>query len=510
MTYVPTHLPSARVFTPAEEQHIVEYTIIVAKLFYGLPRDTFRKLVYQYAVACKKSNIPEVWKVSESATRDWYYAFMLRHPNLALKEPEGMSIARIVAFNKVNVDKFFDALTLALEKYEITPDRIYNLDESALATVMKPTRVVCARGQPVASQVSRERGETMTFVGIISAVGRALPPVFIIPRKKWNAAFMRGTTYGSKGILQPSGWMTGEVFVETLQHVKQQTGCSVEQPICLIIDNAECHMNIHVVEYAETNGIKIVTLPPHTTDKLQPLDVSVFGPFKGCLKRQQTSYNIMHPNEHITLHQLPQFACEAWTTAANPLNIISGFRATGICPLNRDIFPEDAFVAAQVTERVEPPMMLPVVVTATASDEEDDPAVVEAPHVSPTDSPSMSGEVGSVADAVAGPSGLGDVGTPSRSLGLPSPELALDAGMLGTPTEIVTPPARLAAVPGPSSASPSAGLAAVPGPSSPSHHVTPGAFYSTPKVGVLPLTSIRPLPRAPERPYVKGRKRVSY
>ena len=115
----------------------MEYTIIVAKLFYGLPRDTFRKLVYQYAVACKKSNIPEVWKVSQSATHDWYYAFMLRHPNLALKEPEGMSIARIVAFNKVNVDKFFDALTLALEKYEITPDRIYNLDESALATVMK-------------------------------------------------------------------------------------------------------------------------------------------------------------------------------------------------------------------------------------------------------------------------------------------------------------------------------------------------------------------------------------
>ena len=45
VTYVPPHPPRSRIFNPAEEQHMVEYTISVAKMFYGLPKDTFRKLV---------------------------------------------------------------------------------------------------------------------------------------------------------------------------------------------------------------------------------------------------------------------------------------------------------------------------------------------------------------------------------------------------------------------------------------------------------------------------------
>ena len=70
--------------------------------------------------------------------------------------------------------------------------------------------------------------------------------------------------------------MNGECFVDTLQHLHERTGSSVENKIVLIMDNAECHMNIHAVEYAIEHGIVIVTLPPHTTGKLQPLDVSVF------------------------------------------------------------------------------------------------------------------------------------------------------------------------------------------------------------------------------------------
>ena len=163
-------------------------------------------MVYNYAMACGIQNIPDAWKKDQMATRDWYYAFMNRHPKLVLKAPEGMSIARIVAFNKVNVETFFKAYTLALEKYQITPDRIYNLDESSLCTVMRPVRVVCERGQPVASQISRERGESMTFVGIINAVGQSVPPVFIIPRSRMNPAFQRNTLYGAKFILNPDEW----------------------------------------------------------------------------------------------------------------------------------------------------------------------------------------------------------------------------------------------------------------------------------------------------------------
>ena len=120
------------------------------------------------------------------------------------------------------------------------------------------------------------------------------------------------------------------------------------------MDNAECHMNIHAVEFAIQHGIVIVTLPPHTTDKLQPLDVSVFGPFKTYMRGQLNDYALMHPNKHITEHMLPEFASNAWNSACTPNNVLSGFRATGILPINCHIFADEAFVGAQVTERPAP------------------------------------------------------------------------------------------------------------------------------------------------------------
>ena len=285
------------------------------------------------------------------ATREWYYGYMFRHPKLALKAPEGMSLARAIAFNRVNVEVFFKAYVEAVERHSFMPARIFNLDESGLSTVMKPCKVVCERGRPVASQVARERGSHMTFVGIINAAGHGFPPVFIIAQKKMNADFLRGTTAGTTVLLQSNGWMDHEHFVETLQHLHKVSYSSVENKILLIMDNAVCHMSIHAVEYAIQHGIVIVTLPPHTTAKLQPLDVSIFGPFKSVLRCIQDEFKLSNPHVPITEHMLPEMACKAWDTVCNVTNITSGFRATAIHPINSNIFPDDAFAGAEVTEQ---------------------------------------------------------------------------------------------------------------------------------------------------------------
>ena len=540
VTYVPVQPHTNRVFTPEQELNVVKYTILAAKMFYGLPKDDVRRMVYCYAKACQSKAIPEAWEVHQKATHDWYYAFMDRHPSLVLKAPEGMSIARIVAFNKVNVETFFRAYTSAMGKYQFTPDRIYNLDESSVPTVMKPSRVVCERGQPVASQISRERGESMTFVGIINAVGQSLPPVFIIPRKKWNHEFKRNTIYGSKFILHSSGWMNGELFMETLQHVHERTNCSKENKICLIIDNAECHMNIHVVEYAIEHGIVIVTLPPHTTDKLQPLDVSVFGPFKSYLRSLQNQHNLMHPNEPITLHMLPELASGAWTSASTPSNILNGFRATGIWPINCNIFPDDVFVAAQVTERPPPPGSLPAEASPEASFEgegqlELEPTSVQTIELSDQCSvlpgsffdiddgvdPSLYGEASGALglSSLPGPSTAAPPTTPEPGPSTAPPPTTPEPGpsttpVLGTPAAPppTTPVLGTPAAPPPPPATPVLGTPAAPPPATPVLG-TPAAAAPPPPPGTpaidLLLQSVRPLPQATPRPYGKGKKTVS-
>ncbi|KAG0719895.1 hypothetical protein GWK47_049552 [Chionoecetes opilio] len=148
--------------------------------------------------------------------------------------------------------------------------------------------------------------------------------------------------------------MDHECFVQTLEHLHKVSYSSMENKILLIMDNAECHMSIHAAEYAIQHGIVIVTLPPHTTAKLQPLDVSVFGPFKSVLRSIQDDFKLSNTHVPITEHMLPEMACKAWDKVCNVTNITNGFRATGIFPVNRNIFPDDAFAGAEVTEQAPP------------------------------------------------------------------------------------------------------------------------------------------------------------
>ena len=489
-TYVPTKLNAKRVLSPQQEDHIAAYAIRIAKMFYGLPVPDFRRLVYQYAVACNSTAIPDVWEEKGMATRDWYYAYMTRHPNLTLKAPEGMAIARAIAFNRANVEVFFNAYAEAMTRHQFSPDRIFNMDESSLSTVMKPMKVVCQRGQPVASQVSTERGLSMTFVGFINAAGHYIPPAFIIPRKRWNDAFMRGTLHGSKGILHHNGWMDGECFLETLQHLKASTFCSPENKVLLIMDNAECHLSIHAVEYACENGIVIVTLPPHTTAKLQPLDVSIYGPFKSHLKSLQNDFRLMNPHTHITLQMLPEFACKAWVKAANPTNVMSGFAATGIWPINRNIFPDEAFAGAEVTEREQPPVTAEEV-SPTSSAVGEEEALPHSLESSPSSSPGPSQVAGS--SSTSGDPAFAP-GVASSSSAQPGPSTSCQDEPATPPPLVIdepaTPPPLVIDEEEESATLPSLATATPP-----------------PLVTITP-ESIRPFPKAKARPLAKGRKQV--
>jgi len=67
--------------------------------------------------------------------KNWYYAFMRRHPKLSLREPESTSMARAQGFNKPRVLAFFKLLSKIYKEEQLTPDRLFNMDETSLSTV---------------------------------------------------------------------------------------------------------------------------------------------------------------------------------------------------------------------------------------------------------------------------------------------------------------------------------------------------------------------------------------
>ena len=82
--------------------------------------------------------------------------------------------------------------------------------------------------------------------------------------------------------------------------------------------------------------IRFITLPPNATHLCQPLDVAVFRGLKRTWRsiidswRKETRLKGVIPKEHLS-----SLLCRL-TSSLTGDSLISGFRATGIHPLNRD------------------------------------------------------------------------------------------------------------------------------------------------------------------------------
>ncbi|GFO19236.1 LOW QUALITY PROTEIN: tigger transposable element-derived protein 6 [Plakobranchus ocellatus] len=162
--------------------------------------------------------------------------------------------------------------------------------------IKKPQKVVAeSRLKQVAQLVSHERGETITMLGIINAIGNSLPPCLVFPRKQFKPHMIFGAPPGTHGFANPSGWMTKQLFVECLRHIHRHVRSTPEIKVLVILDNHESHISIEAVDYCRDNGIVLLSLPPHCSHKMQPLDRTIFGPLKMQYNKAINSWIYNHP-----------------------------------------------------------------------------------------------------------------------------------------------------------------------------------------------------------------------
>lgn len=70
------------------------------------------------------------------------------------------------------------------------------------------------------------------------------------------------------------GCMTSELFIDVLQHFIKYSNTTLNKSSILICDNHESHVSL---EIAKAAGVIILTLPPHTSNKLQPMTKQCFA-----------------------------------------------------------------------------------------------------------------------------------------------------------------------------------------------------------------------------------------
>lgn len=346
------HMPLGRkpTFTAEKEIMLVDHIINVAKLYYGITPHELRRIAYEFAEANKIKHTFNT--TTKLAGKDWLYLFLRRHPHISLRQPESTSLNRITAFNKDSVNHFYSNLSDVLEIFRFKANQVYNVDETGITTVQKKCpKVYAQKGtKKVGAATSTEKG-TVTVVFCINAAGNYIPPMLIFPRTRMRPLLERNGPMGAIYGCSKSGWINEDLFIKWLQHFKNYVKPTNEDPVLLILDNHSSHISFAAFQFCKKNYITVITLPPHTSHKLQPLDLTFFGPLKNAFYRECNFFLNTNSYEKITEYNLAELLNKAFIKVATMEKGISGFSLAGIWPFNPDKFDDHDFVPKEITDQ---------------------------------------------------------------------------------------------------------------------------------------------------------------
>ena len=112
--------------------------------------------------------------------------------------------------------------------------------------------------------------------------------------------------------------------------------------ILLIYDGHKSHETIELRKAAEQHEIQLYHLPAHTSHRLQPLDVGVFGPLQRVWQNRCVA--VMEDTGHeITRQQVMKEYMAARTKSFKEKTILSAWRKSGISPFDSGMFTSKDF-----------------------------------------------------------------------------------------------------------------------------------------------------------------------
>ncbi|KAK7095676.1 hypothetical protein V1264_005052 [Littorina saxatilis] len=283
----------------------------------------------------------------KSAGKRWLKLFLQRHPQLSLRQPESTSIARAQGFNAVSVNRFYDLLEEQIQTKGFNGTTIYNVDETGVSTVQKRCqKILGQKGKhQIGAITSGERGTNTTVVCCVNGVGHYVPPLILFKRKRHCRELADGAPTGSLVTNNESGWMDKDMFLTWIRHFATHVKPSPDRPVLLIMDGHASHTrSLSVIDFARENGIVMLSLPPHATARLQPLDVAFFKPLQTFFIQEQETWMRTNPWRKITAFQIAGIFNKAHVRAASMATAAKGFETTGIWPCNRHVFGEVDFL----------------------------------------------------------------------------------------------------------------------------------------------------------------------
>ena len=177
-----------------------------------------------------------------------------------------------------------------MERFHILPKNTYNFDEKGfLIDLARKCKRIVAAAQLLMKQLmgASQDGnrENITLMATICADGSRIPPGLIyqseagLIQDNWLDDFDENGEVAYFAATQKE-WTNENIGLYWLEyifdrHTKAKAG---NHRRLLIVDGHNSHVNMRFINYCDQNRILLAILSPHSTHRLQSLDVGLFAP----------------------------------------------------------------------------------------------------------------------------------------------------------------------------------------------------------------------------------------
>jgi hypothetical protein len=186
----------------------------------------------------------------------------------------------------------------------------------------------------------------ITLIATICADGTYLPPALIYQgqgnlQTSWFQDFVPGE-HNVYCTSTPSGFTNEDLAFDWLVNVfdkhTRRKARNGRRWRLLWLDGHNSHLNLRFLNWAIENHILVAVFPPHSTHRLQPLDVSLFSPLAIRYSQQlkawiDTTGGAFNSSQRDFLGLF----WRAFVQAFNEHNIMSGWSKTGLVPFRPDV-----------------------------------------------------------------------------------------------------------------------------------------------------------------------------
>ena len=233
------------------------------------------------------------------------------------------------------------------------PDHICSGDKMGVQNIPKEDKFLGKVKKPLYNQMPADQGEMSTVLTFVNAVGRLCPPMVIhkgqCVQRDWSTNMPISVTLAAT----TKGYITKAKFHQYSVHFIKYLDLFnlLNRPNLLIIDSHKSHVyNVALYEEMKEHNVHVLAIRPHTSHLVQALDSTPFVQFKSAWQRKLLDWLFNTGTKNLSKKNFFYVFWPTFHESMTVAKIQSGFRCTGIFPVNFNAIDKAKFVPAQVTD----------------------------------------------------------------------------------------------------------------------------------------------------------------